>query len=248
MPSEKLVPTVATPIACELPDCWGVDCSQKLTANELFAFKLQSAICVRFVVRYVFFGPPRPGDLDLSETQTVLDAGLTLLVVQHVRDHDWSPSKQLGDSDGGWAAKNAEAAGYPPGLGLHIALDLEGVAAASWGAPTIEHAETWCSAVLAGGYRPVIYVGYKCGLTPQQLYDLPNVDRYWSDAGPRSVVTRGFCMKQHAEITMAGIFVDPDHHSPDALNGVLTGLCAPAAVPGLAVALLDPVTDEPSDG
>jgi hypothetical protein len=210
-----------TPTARPLGDEWGIDCSQKLTAASAKA--LRSLGRYDFVWRYVFFNQPRPGDLDPAETAAILDAGLTLLVVQHVRNPGWTASDQLGGSDGQWAVRNAAEAGYPPNMGLSVALDLEGLA--NSGAPVAEFVDQWCLTVASAGYEPVLYVGYDAGLSPQELYDLPHVARYWSDAGPRSVVTRGFCCKQGPEQTIAGVRVDTDHATPDMLGGVLVGLC-----------------------
>jgi len=209
-----------TPIARPLGDEHGIDCSQKLTAESLSHFRLQSA--VQFVWRYVFFNQARAGDLDATETAAILAAGLTLLVVQHVRNPGWTASGQLGASDGQWAVRNAVEAGYPANMGLCLALDLEGLA--NSGPAVAEFVDQWCLTVGSAGYVPVLYVGYECGLSPQELYDLPHVARYWSDAGPRSVAVRGFCCRQGAEQTISGVRVDTDHAFADALGGVLVGL------------------------
>jgi len=220
-----------TPVARQLGDEWGVDTSGSLTltAQHLAAATVHGNPA-RFAVRYVFFGPPHAGDLTAVETNAILSAGLTLIVVQHVRNPGWTAGAQLGASDGQWAARNAEAAGYPPGMGLTLVLDLEGVA--NSGQPVAEHVDAWCQAVLAAGYAPCLYVGYDCGLSASDLYDLPHVSRYWSDAANRVVAIRGTCCLQGAEVTLPGVgLVDVDRSHPDALGGTLTGLCAaPEAV------------------
>lgn len=218
--------------AIALSECWGADTSAKLSAPEAKALAgaTLSGSPVTFVERYVFFGRSRPGDLDRDEAARILDAGLTLLVVQHVRNPGWLAGGALGAQDGQYAASNAAAAGYDPSLrdehgrGPSIALDLEGCKDS--GQYVIDHCEAWASAVRAAGYSPVLYVGYDCGLTPEQLYEMHGIDRYWSDAGPRSVATRGFCCRQQPQTTAAGILVDPDYAAPDALGGVLTGVSA----------------------
>ncbi len=208
--------------AVDLPPCWGLDTNTKLSAASARA--LASATFrgqpVRFVWRYVFFGDPLRGDIDADEARAICDAGLILLLVQHPRNPGWLASAERGKSDGEWAARNAWEAGYP--ADCCIALDLEGLG--NSGQPVIEHAEAWAKEVIAAGYKPVVYVGYDCGLTPQQLYELPSFARYWSDFGQRSVMKRGFCCKQHPQQSLCGIEVDMDQAYPDDLGGVLTGM------------------------
>jgi hypothetical protein len=214
--------------AVSLPDCWGFDTNTKLTLKTASALASSAYHDnpLTFAFRYVFFGPPRLGDLSPLETDAILTAGLRLLVVQHCRAPGWTASGQLGSSDGSWAARNARDAGYL--AGCHLAMDLEGLS--NSGHPVFDHAVEWCNAVRAGGYLPLIYVGYDAGLNADELWNIPNVDRYWSDFGQREVSHRGFCAKQFSQTTIAGIQVDPDHAMPDALGGTLTAMGALADV------------------
>ena len=209
-----------------LGDEWGFDCSMPLTGALARSVKAagHEGKPFTFCWRYVFFGPAVHGDLTELETSAILESGLTLMVVQHVRNPGWTASPQLGDSDGAWAVKNAIAAGYTPGEGLALALDLEGVA--NFGAPVSGHVERWAGRVRSGGFEPVLYVGFQCGLTADELYALPDVRRYWSDAGPRKVSERAFCCKQGVETVVVGVRVDLDHAFPDALGGTLVGMTA----------------------
>lgn len=211
-----------------LGDEWGFDTNTPLSGQMARAIAAEgwNGHRLEFCIRYVFFGPPVHGDLTELETSAILDARLTLMVVQHCRNPGWTATGQLGDSDGAWAVRNAAAAGYEPGKGLALACDLEGVA--NSGADVAEHVTRWAERVTNGGYQPVLYVGYQCGLTAQELYALHPVHRYWSDAGPRDVAVRGFCCKQGPEVTIAGVRVDVDHAGPDALGGCLTGMVADA--------------------
>lgn len=211
-----------TDSAVELPDCWGFDTNTKLTATSAAALAASQydGEMLEFCWRYVFFGPARSGDLSTLETDAILGAGLRLLVVQHCRNPGWTASGQLGAADGAWAVRNARDAGYMPGC--HIALDLEGLK--NSGHPVEDHVVEWCNAAHAGGYPPVIYVGYDAGLNPDELWQIPNVDRYWSDFGQRAVTNRGFCCKQHAQTRVTGIDIDPDHAMPDALGGRLMAM------------------------
>lgn len=213
-----------------LADEWGFDTSTPLTGAMARAVKAagHNGIPLTFCWRYVFFGPPVYGDLTELETSAILENDLTLMVVQHVRNPGWTASPQLGDHDGAWAVKNALSAGYSPGEGLVLALDLEGVA--NFGAPVSGHVERWGGRVRQGGFDPVLYVGFQCGLSPDELYALQEISRYWSDAGSRQVAKRGFCCKQSLETTVAGVRVDLDHAYPDALGGTLVGMTSTSSV------------------
>ncbi len=201
-----------------------MDSPVTLTARKLAAATVHGHP-VTWVMRYVFYGPPQHGDLNAAETEAILNAGLTLLVVCHVRQPGWTASGQIGASDGQWMARNAAAAGYGAGLGLSLVIDLEGVANA--GAPVAEYVDAACQAIIAAGYVSALYCGYATGLSPSELYDLPHVQRYLSDLANRQVAVRGTCALQYAEVTLAGVgTVDPNWSHPDALGGTLVGLAA----------------------
>lgn len=207
----------------EVPRSWGFDCATKLTAASATALAAADYMGqqLRFAWRYV----PLPGngaahDIDAAEAEAICDAGLILLLVQHCRAGLWYASEEHGRLDGATAATYARVAGYP--RGACIALDLESVA--NSGPPVIAHCNAWCAAVVAAGYKPVVYVGFSPGLNDVELYQLHFVDRYWSDFGFRHVAVRSFCCKQHAQMTIAGIQVDPDQAFPDLLGGVLVGM------------------------
>lgn len=219
----------------ELPHSWGCDTSTKLTvasAQRLSAAQFHGQE-IRFVFRYVPLPGNNPeGDIDAAELEAIQDAGLVLLLVQHCRAGSWAASGAQGALDGAQAGRSAAAAGYA--TGAMVALDLESLATV--GQPVIDHCEAWSSALADAGFRPLLYVGFDCGLTPQQLYDLHGFDRYWSDAGLRNVAKRQFCCKQYAQTVIAGISVDPDHAFPDLLGGCLVGMARdePPTRPDLA--------------
>jgi Domain of unknown function (DUF1906) len=166
------------------------------------------------VIRYV----PLPeneatADIDAVELQAILGAGLGLLLVQHPRYPGWNPSTENGATDAATAIDFARAAGYAKGA--HIFLDLEGIAAAATAEATIVFANAWAAAIVNSEYLAGCYVGYDVPLTAVQLYDLHDVNTYWSDDGQRAVATRGFAMKQGAGIKIASVSFDPDVVKPD---------------------------------
>jgi glycoside hydrolase-like protein len=224
-----------------LPPSWGCDCSAKLSpdmAQNLARAHLKNGNKIGFVWRYVSLNTQPDGsgrypvDIDPEERDGILNAGLTLLLVQHVNYPGWYASALNGAAHGKAAANHAAWIEYPKGA--HIAVDLEGVSSQDTPKQVAEYINAWCRAVLAAGYKPVVYVGYSCGLTPEQLWELPLVDRYWSDFGTREVANRGFCMVQKPEEQLAGIKIDPDQAMADKLGGTLVGmgkLTAPVTAP-----------------
>ena len=125
-------------------------------------------------------------DLSSGELQSILDTGLALMPVQHVRNPNWMPSAQLGSADGQNAVANAQACGLP--AGVTIWCDSEGQAGGA--AETTAYVNAWAQALRNGGYDPGLYVGSGTPLDGQQLYAL-SVDRYWaSSASSRSKAYR----------------------------------------------------------
>lgn len=207
----------------ELPECWGCDTAWKIgaeAAKNLTRAPLPNGNPIKFIFRYVSLGSPSPGDITPQERDAILSSGLYLLLVQHVQFPGWTATVSNGQAHGEAAAGHAESVGYPPGA--HLALDMEGLG--NNGFTVADSIAAWCKPVIDAGFLPLLYVGYACGLTPKALYDLPDVHRYWKDAGPRSVDTRGFCCIQYPEVTVAGIRIDPDKHQADHLGGTLMGM------------------------
>ena len=219
----------------DLPDCWGIDTSMAGALSDaqiqaLCKARLPNKQLIKFVWGYV----PLPGnvpskwDMSASRLRAYCDAGLCVLLVQHCRSGLWIPSAAQGQIDGACAGNYAKEIGYLPDC--HLAMDDESVAAA--GAAMFSHAAAWCG--LSGvrlGAQPVIYEGFDPGLTPEQEWEIPDVDRYFGAYGPWEVSTRGVCCRQSLQINVAGIGVDPDHAFPDKLGGVLRAMCRPDLAP-----------------
>lgn len=173
------------------------------------------------VARYV----PLPGNSSMSditgiEMGCLLDAGLQVLLVQHVRRPPWLPKQHDGTVDAGAAVTKAGMVAYPEGC--HLYLDLEGCAGSPDDAAVF--CNHWAAEVKRAGYLAGLYVGYSALLSPQELYDLPDFNTYWRDAGPRDVAVRGFAIKQGPEITIAGVAFDVDIVTPDG-RGELPIVC-----------------------
>lgn len=206
-----------------------VDTNWRPTAEQAHAMYAAGA---RAIFRYVFFGPPRPGDLDEVELEMLLDARLTVLIVQHVRNPSWIASADQGDADGAVACANAEKAGYSlDGGQLSLALDMEGVG--NPGPMSQAHALAWCASVRAAGYSPVVYLGYDSGLSTVGLEALAKVGRvaWWCDFAEVDQRPKppspGYALHQHAQSVLGGVTVDVDEVL---LDDVVYGLAQGDAV------------------
>ena len=93
-------------------------------AAEFFAAGFR--FCVRYVSR---IARQAHDDLSASEAIDLLNAGLALMPVQHVRAQGWVPSPELGSLDGVHAAYHAFVIGFP--TGVNVWCDLEGVSPAT---------------------------------------------------------------------------------------------------------------------
>lgn len=183
-----------------------------------------------FAVRYVHRAATG-GDLTQNEAQDILNAGLGLMVVQHVETAPWTPDAGKGTRYGQAAATNAAAAGLAPGTSVW--LDLEGVAAAISAADVVAYCNAWFAAVSAGGYVPGLYVGANCMLDGAQLYDDLTTQYYWkSGSSVPAVATRGYCMVQtiSSSFVVSGCGYDKNVVQTDALgNTPLVHMPASAA-------------------
>jgi len=120
------------------------------------------------------------------------------MVVQYVESETaWTPSAAKGTRNGGVAARECELLGVP--WGVTVWCDLEGVAPGTPSQRVIDYCNEWHAAVAGAGYVPGIYVGYRAGLTPTQLYRALRFSHYWGaynlnvDQYP---AVRGIQMKQ----------------------------------------------------
>jgi hypothetical protein len=200
----------------------GFDTAQKLSYETAHSLWDQG---MRFAMRYVSRTAPAHGyDLDRSERDAIHRAGLALGVVQHVEKDGppwWTPTTDKGAAYGYMAGEQARLAGVTPGA--TVFLDLEGIVPGTPVPVVTEYCNLWHKAVSAAGYHPGIYVGYGAILNAYGLYHNLRFDRYWGaynlnrDQEPQK---RGICMKQHSQQTIAGITLDPDTITQDALGGV----------------------------
>jgi hypothetical protein len=154
----------------------GIDCKVVLTAAD-------AERCVdhgyEFVLRYIPRIDRHANDLTPEEARVIRAAGLGLIAVQHVESEScWRPSLPKGTQYGTTAATECVAMALAPGTSVF--LDLEGVDLTVDDAATIGYCNNWYACVKAMGFTPGLYVGWRCGLTPDQLYRRLKFDSYWS--------------------------------------------------------------------
>jgi hypothetical protein len=171
----------------------GFDANTPISASTAAAFH---AAGYRFCVRYVGRTQMASYDLTASEAKTILEAGLALMIVQHVLDPGWTPSQSLGQEYGANAAAFTGQIGVP--AGVNVWCDLEGVSTSCGSSAVEEYCNAWAAEVSAAGYVPGLYVGWEPGLSGTQLYDL-SFDHYWGAYnvdGSSKPLPRGFQLQQ----------------------------------------------------
>ena len=172
----------------------------------------------KFCFRYLSLGRESPRDLSAPEATSILNSGLALMPVQHVREPGWSPSANLGEADGENAASNAQEVGFPPGI--NVWCDVEGVISTATPQDVIDYCQAWYGAVYNAGYVPGLYVGSRAQLSGEQLYQL-SFQHYWkSQSNVPEIPHRGYQLIQlFPSITAHGIAIDVDVTQPDNAGG-----------------------------
>ena len=174
----------------------------------------------RFCLRYLSLGAAESSrDLTTEEATDILNSGLALMPVQHVRRVGWQPSGSLGAADGANAANNANSIGFP--AGVNVWCDLEGVSGDTAAQDVIDHCNAWYEAVSAEGYVPGLYVGANAILSGEQLYSDLKFQHYWkSESNVPDLPVRGYQMIQTlVERPVYGIGIDRDTTQTDNAGG-----------------------------
>ena len=194
----------------------GFDSDTRLTLELAQQFLAQD---YSFCLRYVSLGAEQSGDLTADEVEQILQGGLALMPVQHVRMIGWSPTEELGQSTGADAGSNAEAVGFP--AGVCVWCDLEGINESASVQKVIAYCNAWYEAVAEAGFVPGLYVGRKCVLSSEQLYQNLKFSHYWKSASTvPEVAVRGYQMIQTLEEDLVNeIGIDKDATQTDQLGG-----------------------------
>jgi hypothetical protein len=201
----------------------GFDTTETVSPRAAAAFHRRG---YRFCVRYVRRDKPHASALSVTEANNLLNAGIGLMLVQYVEsDTSWIPSGAKGAKNGDVAAAETAKLGVP--WGVTVWCDLEGVKPGTASQRVIDYCNNWHLAVSSAGYVPGLYVGYRAGLSPTQLYRALRFTHYWgaynlnSDQAPAK---RGLQMKQSQSgkrDSVPGVLIDfqVDTIKHDALGG-----------------------------
>jgi hypothetical protein len=177
----------------------------------------------RFCLRYISRSPEPAYDLNPAEAEDILNSGLALMPVQHVRAGYWVANGQLGTQDGTMAGKNASFVGFPSGV--NVWCDLEAVDPKVPASDVIDYCNNWADAVSAAGYLPGLYVGYEAILISDQLKNLHFKNFWRSQSNVPNVGAIGYQMIQlYAETAINGVRVDFDVTQSDFKNGQVSWL------------------------
>ena len=190
----------------------GFDTDTKLNFTTAKLFR-QSGY--HFCLRYISLNSENNYDLNRDEAQAILDAGLALMPVQHVRYAGWMPNGALGTQTGQNAADNAIQVGFP--AGVNVWLDLEGISPDATVEAVIAYCNNWSDATAKVGYLPGLYVGANSILDSQQLYDNLKFQHYWHSLSiVPNVAVRGYQMVQSGGGTLHGVGIDKNLTQADA--------------------------------
>jgi hypothetical protein len=214
--------TLPGAVKAAAPNLKGFDTAATISASKAAEFVTSG---YSFCARYLSLGNGQnPGDLSVAEATGIVNAGLALMAVQHVRAAGWSPSGELGASTGANAASNAQSIGLP--AGMNIWCDLEGCAADATAQQVIDYCQGWYNAVAAAGYVPGLYVGAGSVLSSSQLYYNLSFQHYWrSQSNVPDVAERGYQLTQlYPTVTVNGVGIDQDTTSTDNQGGTVLWL------------------------
>ena len=193
----------------------GFDSDTKL---NLAIAKLFRQSGYQFCLRYISLEAENSYDLDNEEAQAILNAGLALMPVQHVRYAGWLPDAASGTQTGQNAADNAIHLGFP--AGVNVWLDLEGIDPNAAPDAVVAYCNSWYEAVAKVGYLPGLYVGANSILDSQQLYSNLKFQHYWHSLSiVPNVAVRGYQMIQSDGGTVHGISIDKNLTQADADRG-----------------------------
>jgi hypothetical protein len=203
----------------------GFDSNTVITAAVATQFAAQG---YSFCVRYLSRGAEAAHDLSAAEAEVILQSGLALMAVQHVRAPGWQPTVALGQQDGAAAAQNAQTVGFP--AGVNVWCDLEGVQSGTSAQNVSDYCNAWFTEVANAGYLPGLYVGDCCILDEHQLYSL-KFQHYWrSQSNVPNIQSRGYQMIQlYPSVTRNGIGIDIDVTQNDYKSGQVQWLRRAAA-------------------
>lgn len=172
----------------------GIDRDSPITFAEAKEFKKNYSFAIRYVPNS---SSSASGDLTTDEAEQILNGGLGLMVVQHVRKSGWVPSATLGTHDGNLCVSKCKSIRIS--ANVSVWCDLEGVPSSASKQGIIDYCNNWDKIVTKAGYRAGLYVGVPCGLTSSELYHDLSFSNYWKSlsASAPGVDHTGYQMIQY---------------------------------------------------
>lgn len=166
---------------------FGIDTVQSLS-HEACGWLVKNGFS--FAVRYLTDGPI---GLKAAELQRIVCSGLAVMPVTTSRKPGWAPSGALGKTDGRRAVTLLESLAIPHAVVAWLDLESPGGTSADVAA----WVDAWAHEVVSNGFRAGLYVGSGCRLTSDELWERPEITRYWrSCSRVPEPSNRGFGMYQ----------------------------------------------------
>lgn len=218
-------------VAAPAPACLAVDTSARLLGLRDVLDELARRGYAGIGRTVPVLGYPADSEVTSGELAFLLEhpAGFGSWWYQRPRYPGWKPRRCNPEADARFACACARAAGYAPGT--HGFVDAEGMHADTTAAEAHDYNGRWSHVTREEGFTSEgagLYDGYSEPETPEELYEIADVNCYWSDAANRRIATRGTAIVQRAELVILGIRFDPDELRPDRLGGVLRWTVAAA--------------------
>ena len=162
--------------------------------EEVAAYRDSEGRSVFAIIRYVSLYKINPvWDISLAEAGRILAHVPALGLVQHCLAAQppakgWTAAPKNGALKGAIAKQHADLVGYPSDS--HLSYDDEDVSSGDIAGEISQ----WCAAIAR---PPCLYVGFAPGLSPDELWELPEIHIYWGAAGNWGPSTCGVAMRQH---------------------------------------------------
>jgi hypothetical protein len=210
-------------MALPAPACRAVDTSAKVLSDTLLSEIAR--LGYQGIGRTVpVLGYPADSEITPGELDRILShpAGFGSWWYQRPRNPGWRPREHDAEADALFACRCAKLALYPDGT--HGFVDAEGMADDTTHAEAHAYNSAWARIAREEGYSlsgAGLYDGYSEPETPVELYEIHDVNCYWSDMANRRVAVRGTAIVQGPEIRIMGVRFDEDFLAPDKLGGSL---------------------------
>lgn len=183
------------------PGTSGVDCMSAISSQVASAIVSGK---YGFCIRYISPNETNVTALTATEAQSILSAGLGLMLTQRINAASLAFSASLGTQHGQAAAQSAVTIGIPMCANLWLLLD--NIPAGTSATNMISYYNAWYTAVYNAGFLPGLCVGPTEVLNAGQLGDALSFGHYWQSAGVTvSPTPRGYQLVEGSAVTVGGV-------------------------------------------